>query len=171
MEQAGYAGKTVNISIYGSNSKPSVDRRTAIADYLKEIGIIAKVEALPFASYSTMQSEGWKNGFMDCVENSGAVWAVGYSNWLGPKPTLSPVPSLGRSAEYDAIANKVLTAPDAATFNSLVTQLIQKNFDDAMTFPLWSQGNTYMAPSFVHTDKAEGTNRTFDWAQVWMDKK
>jgi len=171
MEQAGYAGKEINISIYGSNSKPSQDRRTAIADYLKEIGIIAKVEALPFASYSTMQSEGWENGFMDCVENSGAVWAVGYSNWLGPKPTLSPVPSLGRPDDYNALANKVLTAPDAAANNDLIAQLIQKNFDEALTFPLWSQGNTYIRPDFVHTEEAEGNNRTFAWFNVWIEKK
>jgi peptide/nickel transport system substrate-binding protein len=172
MKQAGYSpDKPIDITIYGTNSKPSIDRRTAIADYLKQIGINAKVEALNFAAFSTIQAEGWKNGLIDCVENSGAVWSVGYANWLGPKPTFNPIPSLGRSAEYDALAAKLLSAPDAAATNSIVVQLIQKNYDDALTFPLWSQPFTYLAAPVLHFDKASSKDRSFDWSQLWLEKK
>lgn len=170
LAQAGYPNGTgINISIYGSNSAPSVARRTAIAGYLQAVGITAKVEALPFATYSTLQATGWKNGLMDCVENSGAIWSNGYLAWLGPQPTTNPIPSLQRPDDYNTLANQVLSAPDAATQNDIIAKLIQYNYDNAMVLPLWSQPGIWTAQPFVHTEDT-GKTITFNWASIWLDK-
>jgi peptide/nickel transport system substrate-binding protein len=169
LAQAGYPdGAGISISIYGSNSAPSVARRTAIAGYLQVVGITAKVEALPFATYSTLQSTGWKNGLMDCVENSGAIWTTGYLSWLGPQPTTNPIPSLARPADYNTLANQILSAPDATTQNGIITQLIKYAYDNAMVLPLWSQPGIWTAQPFVHAE-ATGSTITFDWASLWME--
>jgi peptide/nickel transport system substrate-binding protein len=171
LEQAGFpGGKGISISIYGTTSAPSVARRTAIAGYLQAVGITVKIESMPFPTYATMQAEGWKNGFMDCLENNGEIWGSAYLAWLGPLPTANPIPSLGRSTKYDELAKQVLTAPDAATTNGIVSQLIQQNYDDAMVMPAWMQSNIWIASTKVHTEEAASAERNFDWASVWMEK-
>jgi peptide/nickel transport system substrate-binding protein len=172
LEQAGYTGgKTVNIQLIGSNTAPSIAWRTAIVDYLKQVGITATVVPLPFATFATQQATGWKDGFMNCVENSAAIWSIGYLAWLGPLPTSNPIPSLGRSKEYNDLAAQVLTAKDAKTTNDIVTQLIKKNNGDATTLPLWANPATWVCQPFLHVENAEGGPRTFDWANIWMEKK
>jgi len=177
LEEAGYPGgvgkdgKQIELSLYGTTSAPSQAWRAAIAGYLSEVGIKATVVPMPFPTFATMQAEGWVDGLMTCVENSGAPWSIGYLNWFGPLPTNNACPSLGRSEEYNSLANQVLNATDAESMNAIVEKLIKIANDEAMLLPLWANPAVWVAQPYVHVEEAEGGPRSFDWASIWMEKR
>jgi len=172
LNQAGYpGGKGIEISIYVPVPPDLVRLCQAVAAYMQQVGIKAKVEPQTFPLHNTQQMEGWKNGYFYLRDPGRSDWASIFVTWFGPLPTYNKTGSLKRTETYNQLAEQVLTAPDKESYRGIVKKLIKMAQDNSLVIGIDYQASTWVVQPYVHYEADMKKRSTFDWGSLWMEKR
>ena len=172
LAEAGYPDG-FQTSIYCINFADLLLLNTAVSNFLKDVGIEAKVESADMGRFLTMQTEGWKNGLnQNLVMISQPNYLVHFLDSFGPLPTRTTLASFGRSPEYEALCDQVKLAQNDESERAIVKEMIGMVDEEATLIPLFLSPVNPMLQPYVHPyiypeTGIQASGFYFEW---WMEK-
>jgi ABC-type transport system substrate-binding protein len=164
--ESGYNGET--IYMYSAPAARQADAEAAVQSYLKAVGINAELKNIDQASFSTYQTDGWKNGMLIMAFAAYPNYNQSYNNYFGPSSTQT------KSWEKTAEFNELLEA----SFNSVtmdfdkIAAVDKYIIENALIIPTTESGLGFAYPDYVK-DAGFGSRGLPIWwsmESAWLDK-
>ena len=167
LKEAGYPnGFKTDIYLYSSFDN---DMAAAIQSQLLEVGIDANIEFGDSGRMADYRKNGW-NGMLQIMHGGSVGNMAGVINRLWGRGVTDYV-RVAKPDGFEYLLDAAMAAPDPDTRISLIQELLQLSFDEAMWVPLWANHSTWVWKESLN-DATLGVIHSSWWtpADAWLSK-